>query len=246
MSHYSIGLTDRDRVNHAIGGGLPSGSVCLLEGRDGAGKSVLTQRIAYGLIEEGTSTAVVSTELTASEYIDQMNSLSYDVVDHLLADRLLFFHANVDTHVEAGGRERGTRRLISRLFAPSPLWRGDVLVVDGFDAMLRNDPRFDAVTERGEEDHAMQRIVSALRQRTADDRTVVLTVNPATVTDRALQPLRDVSDVYLQLETSTVGQEIRQKAVVRRFAGMKNPVDDTIGFAVQQGRGVVIESRTIA
>lgn len=246
MTHYSIGLEDRDRVNHAIGGGLPEGSICLLEGPDGAGKSVLTQRMAYGLVEEGTPTAVVSTELTAQEYINQMNSLSYDVVEHLLSDRLVFFHADVDTHVERGGREAGTRRLLTRLFAPSPLWNGDVVVVDGFDAILRNDPRFDAVANRGEEDHAMQRAVSELRRRTAEGRTVVVTVNPATVTDRALQPLRDVSDVYMQLETSTVGQEIRQKALVRRFAGMKNPVDDTIGFAVQQGRGVVIESRTVA
>jgi flagellar protein FlaH len=34
--------------------------------------------------------------------------------------------------------------------------------------------------------------------------------------------------------------------VVRRFAGMASPVDDTIGFSVEQGRGITIESRTIA
>lgn len=246
MRHYSLGLTERDRVDHAFGGGLPAGSVVLLEGSDGAGKSVLTQRMAYGFAEQRTPVSVVSTELTAGDYIEQMHSLSYDVVDHLLYDRLVFFHADVDTHVQIGSRQRGTRTLLSRLFAPSPIWDGAVTIVDGFDALLRNDPRFDAVTRHEEEDHAMQRLVSALRQRTAGDRTVVLTVNPETVSSRALQPLRDAADVYLRLETSTVGQTIRNRAVVRRFAGMKNPVDDTIGFAVQQGRGVVIESRTVA
>lgn len=238
MSHYSLGLGERDRVDHAFGGGLPEASVALLEGPDGAGKSVLTQRMAYGMAEEGTPVAVVSTELTAREYIEQMNSLSYDVVRHLLAERIAFFHADVDT--------AGERELLARLAAPSPLWNADVVIVDGFDAILRNDPAFDAVAERGDEDHAMQEFVSFLRRATATDRTVVLTVNPAAVTERALRPLRDVADVYLQLETKTVGQEIRNQAVVRRFAGMKEPVDDTIGFAVQQGRGIVIESRTVA
>ncbi|MEF8813728.1 MAG: ATPase domain-containing protein [Halovenus sp.] len=246
MTHYSLGLTERDRVDHAFGGGLPAGSVCLLEGSAGTGKSVLTQRMAYGFAEERTPVSVVSTELTAGDYIDQMHSLSYDVVDHLLNDRLVFFYADVDTHIQIGSRQRGTRTLLSRLFAPSPVWDGTVTIVDGFGALLRNDPRFDALTPHQEEDHAMQRIVSMLRRLTAGDRTVVLTVNPEAVTARALQPLRDAADVYLQLETSTVGQTIRNQAVVRRFAGMKNPVDDTIGFAIQQGRGVVIESRTVA
>lgn len=246
MNHYSLGLADRDRVDHAFGGGLPAGSVCLIEGAVGTGKSVLTQRMACGFAEERTPVSVVSTALTASDYIDQMHSLSYDVVDHLLSDRLVFFHADVDTHVQVDTRQRGTRTLLSRLFEPSPLWGGDVTIVDSFDALLRNDPRFDAAARHGEDDHAMQRIASALRRRTESKQTVMLTVNPETLTDRALQPLRDAADVYLQLETSTVGQTIRSRALVRRFAGMKNQVDDTIGFAVQQGRGVVIESRTVA
>jgi flagellar protein FlaH len=75
---------------------------------------------------------------------------------------------------------------------------------------------------------------------------VVLTVDPGRLTERALRPLRSAADVYLELRSEAVGQEIRKKALVRRFAGMKRPVDDTVAFSVQQGRGVVIESRTIA
>lgn len=236
--HHSVGLSDRDRVDHAIGGGLPTGSVVLIEGEDGAGKSVLSQRFAYGLLEEGATVAVASTELSAGEYVDQMHSLSYDVVDHLLGDRLAFFHADVDA--------QGERALLSRFTQPSALWRPQITIVDGFGALLRNDPEFDGSVEREDEDHTMQSLVSFLREATAGDGVVVLTLNPESVTPRALRPLRDVADVYLQLQTNTVGQEIRREALVRRFAGMKNPVDDTIGFSVQQGRGVVIESRTVA
>lgn len=236
MKHYSVGLEKRDRVNHAVGGGFPEGSVVLVEGPTGAGKSVLVQRFTYGLAEEDTRVGVASTGLSADDYVQQMHSLSYDVVRHLLSGRVRYFHARVD----------GDRRLVRRLLRPSPLWRGEVVVVDGFGALVRNDPDFGDLLGTGEEDRAVERVGGRLRQATDAGKVVVLTVDPAAVTDRAMRPLRSLSDVYLELVSETVGQEIRRKALVRRFAGMKEPVDDSIGFAVQQGRGVVIESRTIA
>jgi flagellar protein FlaH len=236
MNHYSIGLEARDRVNHAIGSGLPEGSLVLLEGETGAGKSVMVSRFVYGLCEEATAVTAVSTEGAVSRYVDQMHSLSYDIVEHLLADRLRYFHAPVDSD----------RPLLPPLFEPGGLWANDVLAVDGFGRLCRNDPTFGATLGSGEEDRAMERVVSRLDQPLAAGKLAILTVDPATLTERALRPLRGAADVYLELHSETIGQEIRKKALVRRFAGMARPVDDTIGFSVQQGRGIVIESRTIA
>lgn len=236
MNYYSVGLESRDRVNHAIGGGLPEGSLVLVEGGTGAGKSVMLSRFVYGLCEETTAVTAVSTEGTVSRYVDQMHSLSYDIVEHLLAGRLRYFPAPVD----------GDRPLLPPLFEAGGLWANDVLAVDGFGQLCRNDPAFGQTLGTGEEDRAMERVVTRLDQPLAADKLAILTVDPATMTERALRPLRSAADVYLELHSETVGQEIRKKALVRRFAGMARPVDDTIGFSVQQGRGVVIESRTIA
>jgi len=235
MNYYSLGLESQDRVNHAVGGGIPEGSLVLIEGGTGAGKSVLATRFLYGLCEEGTRVTAVATDGTAREYIDQTASLSYDVVPHLLAGRLRYFHAPVG----------GDRPLLAPLYEPD-LWSGDALVVDGFGSLCRNDPAFGPTLGGGEEDRAMTRLTARLDPPLAAGKLAVLTVDPATVTERALRPLRSAADVYLELVSEAVGQEIRKKALVRRFAGMQRPVDDTIGFSVQQGRGVVIESRTIA
>lgn len=236
MKYLSVGLEGRDRVNQALGGGFPEGSVVLLEGGTGAGKSVLAGRFTYGMCGEGTTVGVASTGLTAAEYVHQMHSLSYDVSDHLLSERLRYFQ--VDLAQE--------RPLLERLFSPSILWDGRAVVVDGFGELCRTDDEFGTTLGTGDEDRAMQRVVHHLEQATSGGTVVLLTVNPSTVTEQALRPLRGAADVYLQLQSEAVGQEIRKKALVRRFAGMKSPVDDTIGFSVQQGRGVVIESRTIA
>ncbi len=241
VEHYSLGLTDRDRVDTAFGGGLPEGSVVLIEGEDGAGKSALCQRFSYGMAEEGTRVTYISTELESWEFVQQMHSLSYDVVDHLLGERTLFLHADVDTHDEGESRQ-----LLARFAGAKTLWKADVIYVDTLTALLRNDPNYEATVASGDEDHVIQRLVSLLQQRTLTDRTIVLTADPTSVSDDALRPLRNVANVYFELETKSVGQEIRRNVRVRRFQNMNSPVDDSIGFSVQQGRGLSIVSRTVA
>jgi len=93
----SLGMGDRDRLNKELGGGIPRGSIVLIEGDYGAGKSALSQRFSYGLVEEGASATLMSTELTVRGFIDQMHSLEYDVVRPLLNEQLLFLHADFDS-----------------------------------------------------------------------------------------------------------------------------------------------------
>lgn len=236
MNHYSLGLEKRDRVNNAFGGGLPEGSLVLVEGGTGAGKSVLASRVVYGLCEEGTSVGVASTAQSVGEYVSQMHSLSYGVVDHLLEDRLRYFRAQVDSD----------QRLVDRFLRPSPLWDRTAVVADGFGALCRNDPELGPVLGTEDADLAMERVTARIETALAANTLIVLTVDPTTVGDRALGPLRSAADVFLDLRSEVVGQSVQRTAVVRRFAGMKDPVDDTISFSVQQGRGVVIESRTVA
>ncbi|WP_049907115.1 ATPase domain-containing protein [Halovivax asiaticus] len=241
VDHYPLGLTGSDRVESAFGGGIPQGSIVLVEGEDGAGKSAISQRFSYGMAEEDVYVTYISTELASWEFVQQMHSLSYDVVDHLLGEQLLFLHADIDTHNDGQQRE-----LLTRFTEATTLWQADVVFVDSLSALLRNDPRYEAVAGTGDEDHVLQRLVSFLRSVTEQDKTVIFTVDPTSVGDDALRPLRNVVDVYFQLETSSVGQEIRRNVRVRRFQNMKNPVDDSIGYTVQQGRGLSIVSRTVA
>jgi flagellar protein FlaH len=247
---YELGLEDRDRVNASFGGGLPRSSIGLIEGEHGAGKSIITQRFAYGLCETGTHVTYVSAEETAQGLIDQMRSLDYDIVDHLLEEQLLFLHADVDTRdtfEERNGNSDGEQReLLDRLMRASVMWRSDVVIVDGFDAILLHDPHYEEIRDQGEEDDIMQNLVTFFRRVTADGTTVVVTANPDSMSGQALRPIRNVSDIYIVLDQQTVGNEVRKRMVVKKFAGMGNQVDDNIGYAVQAKRGLTIVTRTVA
>jgi flagellar protein FlaH len=248
---YSLGLDEHDRLNNELGGGVPRGSIVLVEGDYGAGKSALSQRMTYGLCDENHSVTMVSTELTVRGFIDQMHSLSYDVEEHLLNENLLFFHADVDTGQSAlkegvDQDESNRKQLLKRLMEAEKMWQADTIIIDTFDAILRNDPKFEALVRQNDERQAALEIISFFRDLVSQGRVIVLTVDPSTVDEEAIGPFRSIADVYLELEMMEVGNDVRRSIAVRRFAGMGEQVGDTIGFSVRSGTGIVIESRSVA
>ncbi|MHB9287172.1 ATPase domain-containing protein [Halobacteriales archaeon Cl-PHB] len=245
---YSIGLKERDRLDKELGGGIPPGSIVLMEGDYGAGKSAISQRFAYGLCEEGNTVTMLSTELTVGSFLEQMNSLDYDMVDHMLDENVLFLHADIgDSGTFTGSDEEGERKqLLKRLMEAEVMWESDVIIIDTFDAILRNDPKFEALVRQNEERQAALEIISFFREIISRGKVIVLTVDPSTLDEEAIGPFRSIADVFLELEMVEVGNDVRRQISVLRFAGMGEQVGDSIGYSVRSGTGIVIESRSVA
>lgn len=246
---FSIGLKERDRLNKELGGGIPPGSIVLVEGDYGAGKSAISQRFTYGLCEEGHEVTYLSTELTVGSFLEQMHSLDYDMVNHILEENVLFLHADIgeSKNTFAGGDEDGERKeLLRRLMEAEIMWQSDVIIIDTFDAILRNDPKFEALVRENEERQAALEIISFFRDIISEGKVVMLTVDPTTLEEEALGPFRSIADVFLELQMVEVGNDVRRQISVLRFAGMGEQVGDTIGYSVRSGTGIVIESRSVA
>lgn len=243
----SIGLDDRDRLNEELGGGFPSGSIVLLEGEYGAGKSVMTQRFSKGLLEEGYTVTYLSTELTTSGVIGQMHSLGYNVEADILDEDLLFLHADIDSGTTfSDDTDAERKQLLTRLMDAKVMWEADAVLIDTFDAILRNDPTFEALVRENEERQAALEIISFFRDLISTGKLIVLTIDPSTVHENAIGPFRAIADAFLELEMVEVGNDVRRHISVKRFAGMGGQVGDTIGYSVRSGTGIVIESRSVA
>jgi len=245
---FSLGLDDHDRLNKELGGGIPPGSIILVEGDYGAGKSAMSQRFAYGLCEEGHEVTYLSTELTIGSFLDQMHSLSYDMVNHILDEDLLFLHADIgESNALTGGNDDNERKdLLKRLMEAEVMWDGDVIIIDTFDAILRNDPKFEALVRQNEERQAALEVISFFREVISQGKCIMLTVDPSTLDEEAIGPFRAIADVFLELDMVEVGNDVRRQVNVLRFAGMGEQVGDTIGYSVRSGTGIVIESRSVA
>ena len=242
-----LGMEDHDRLNKELGGGIPRGSIVLMEGDYGAGKSAISQRFSYGFTQEGASVTFLSTELTVTGFIDQMHSLSYDITKPLLREELLFLHADFDSAGALRGNEEAERKqLLKRLMEAETMWEPEVVIIDTFDAILRNDPTFESLVRQNDERQAALEIISFFRDMISDGKIIVLTVDPSTVDEEAIGPFRSIADVFIEIQMVEVGNDIRRQLQVKRFAGMGEQVGDTIGFSVRSGTGIVIESRSVA
>lgn len=136
MSQHLDFKINRDELSERLGGGLPRGSLIVIEGPYGAGKSILTQRVLFGLLQNHQSCGVVSTELTTLGFIEQMRSLDYPVEKRLLEGDLLYLP--VYPLVSARSLPHD---LLDRLRNAEELYSKEAVVIDTFSKLVTEQLR---------------------------------------------------------------------------------------------------------
>lgn len=247
---YDMSDSSLDRVATEFGGGVPKRSLVHFEGSSGTGKSVLSQRFIYGFLNNGFDVSYVSPQLDTPSMIQQMNSLSYDVVDHLVQSKKLNFKpVNVNTKSELFSTSGEERILLNILTSEvcSDIWESDVVVLDSLDMLIRNDPVFQRLENEGKGETAVRNFVEFLNKfirRTSS--TVIVTMNNDSINDKYLTPFRNDSDVYFRFSNTEVGDELLQLIEVERYQKSSEDISSKIMFRVQSGNGINIDKRSYA
>ena len=83
-SAKAIISTGHPEIDKKLGGGIPVGSLILVEGESDAGKSVLCQQIIWGSLYANCKVLLFTAENTVRSLVVQMDSLGMDILDHLL------------------------------------------------------------------------------------------------------------------------------------------------------------------
>jgi len=76
--------TGHPEIDKKLGGGIPVGSLILIEGESDAGKSVLCQQILWGSLYANCKVLLFTAENTVRSLVVQMDSLGMDILDQLL------------------------------------------------------------------------------------------------------------------------------------------------------------------
>lgn len=233
---HDIGLDGKDRVKNAFGGGFPKSSVVVVRGSEGTGKSILSQRILYGLCEEEKSVAYVTPEFGSGSFVGQMESLNYPIMNHMLVTRNLLFISTDLKNTKDGLLDR----LVGR--NSSDIWSRDFVIFDGLEMLIRSD-RF---RETGESDDVeVREFIRYIDRVKNSGLTVFITFNPSRVRDSVSQMFSDRADVLLDIETNSKGGSVDHMIMVRKYNRMNDEVDQIISFEVQSGNGMVIKTRSV-
>ena len=74
-------VVETDSLADSMGLRLPNRSLYLLQGKVGAGKSLIAQRLIHGMVQNGVKVLVITTELTTRGWIEQMESIGYGMTE---------------------------------------------------------------------------------------------------------------------------------------------------------------------
>lgn len=209
-------------LDSKMGGGLPVGSLTLIEGTSGAGKSVLCQQILWGALEEGFTAALFTSENTVKSLVPQMASIDLDILDFLLLSKLRVYPVELSRL----GADAPTALLGAMRTEASHGRR--VLAIDSFTATAVSIER----------DRDVVGFFEACKRLCAEGITVLITLHTEGVSNDLANPIRSMCDAHLRLRTEQDGQRLVKTLEVAKVRGASSVTGAVVGFDVEPGWGM--------
>jgi flagellar protein FlaH len=216
----------RDGLHRQLGGGIPKGTTMILTGENGTGKSAISQRIVYGFLKHGCRVTIISTELTTKGFIDQMDSLDYPVMPHLLDKTLVYIPV-----FPLLGKSRKREDFLGRLKYAKGLYHSDIIVIDTLSSLIKNDI---------DEERAFE-MLGFFKKLCGQSKTFLLTFDSDELSERVLSPFKSVSDIYIELKKEVIEGNVDHLMYVTRYGTAQAPVSNTIGFRIEPGAGFIVD-----
>ncbi|MFT4311416.1 MAG: ATPase domain-containing protein [Candidatus Woesearchaeota archaeon] len=225
-SIFKIGLRG-DELEEKLGGGIPKNSIGLIEGKNGFGKSILSQRITYGAVANKETITYISTEMSVSGFMNQMDSLKYEIKEAFMKKRLKF----VSLFPSIGGFEYKDN-LIEDLMKAKELFESDIIILDTLgEFVIRN-----GLTQKD-----CFKLLTFFNKIASQGKTVIFTADPDNIDENLIKILRMNSSIYILMDQKEqYGVKLNVMKVIR-YTGAQSDVDKEMPFKVRAGIGIVIE-----
>ena len=219
-------LTGVREVDEKLGGGIPIGSLGLIEGHSDAGKSVLCQHLAYGALSSAkVSVAYYTTENTVRSLIAQMDSLSLFTLDHFLIDALRVYPLTL--RADIANTEKPFKYL-KRHFAGLPKKFG-LILVDSITLIVAHSSPVSIID-----------FFSACKDLCDMGRSIILVAHSYAFDEEVLSRTRSLCDAHLKIRLDQMGDKLVKIMEVLKVRGADSRTGDSVGFEVEPKKGMHI------
>jgi len=213
-------------VDEKLGGGIPVGSLVLVEGHSDAGKSVLCQHLAHGtLLNYKASVAYYSTENTVRSLISQMDSLSMDVMDLFLADHLRVYPLIFRNNMHDGKKPF---YVLTHHFSRLPK-QFKLVIVDSITILIAHS-----------EPIAIIDFFSRCKELCDQDRSIVVVSHSYAFEEDMLSRTRSLCDARFRLRLEQMGDRMVKLLEVLKVRGADRPTGDVVSFDIEPKVGMRI------
>lgn len=227
-----IGLAfelETDSLSDSLGRFLPKRSLYIVTGQIGAGKSLISQRLAFGLVSNNVSTTVATTELTTRGWLEQVNSLGYPLEDAANSGdfTLLSRFGVISDEVEGNVG-------IEDLLASEALQTAEISIIDRASMILQH---YEGTPDQ---------LLSRLRTFCSEERSLMLLLDPDEISAEMLRTLSSSAEVVLEMKTSEIGGGLSRILAVTRFLRAAGPVQPRIGWRVEPTMGFIVDITAVS
>jgi len=213
-------------VDERLGGGIPVGSLCLVEGHSDAGKSVLCQHLSYGtLANNQSSVAYYTTENTVKSLIYQMDSLSMEVTDHFLADHMRIYPLIFHNSLHDGKKPF---YVLTHHFSRLPK-QFKLIIVDSITILIAHSEPVSIID-----------FFSRCKELCDNDRSIVVVSHSYAFEEDMLARTRSLCDARFRLRLEQMGDRMVKLMEVLKVRGADRPTGDVVSFDIEPKVGMRI------
>jgi flagellar protein FlaH len=213
---------ERDDLDQMLGGGLPRGSIVLIEGKKGSGVEQFVQRLTYGFLQNEVKVTYISTENATSDFIKQMYGSGFLMANHLLGKKILYIP--IDSLI---CKDRAMAGYIDRLIR-SPQLLNEVMIIDRLSTMTEND-----LDENGH-----LKLLSYLKGAVTKDRTVILVTDEK---QNGIETIREEAKARMSMAVIEDGPETTHSVHVLKYPESVPEAQQEIRFKIEPGLGMVVQ-----
>ena len=227
VDNFEFGVI-QDSLGQSLGTAIPNRALVIVSGGIGSGKSIIGQRMSFGMTANDIKVSLVTTELTTRGWLEQVASIGY-FMEKKIDDGE--FHLMSSFGVIAEQVEDPVN-LLELLESPA-LKEAEVVIIDRASQMIPAEIEGPV-------------LLSILRQYTAQGRTLFLMIDPEEMNSKLLRELQNSAEVVLDMMTSVVGGQLVRTLCVTRFLRAAGPVTERIGWKVMPEMGFIVDITAVA
>ena len=216
--------TGNPELDKKLGGGVPVGSLILIEGQSDAGKSVFTQQLAWGSARVGYRVTMLSTENTVKSMIRHTASLNLDILDHVLLGRMKIFQLRAMRG--ADGADNALRTLLQAMYHQ---WEQDLVIIDSITSFISGSTPEQVIS-----------FFEECKHYTDQGMTIALVAHSYAFNDGMLIRISSMCDAHFKLAIENMGDKLIKTLEVSKVRGAQASTGNIISFDIEPGIGMRI------
>ena len=218
-------------LDNELGGGIPVGSLALIEGTSASGKSVLCQHFAYAALAARRRVAYFTFENSVESLVNQMRSIGLEVSEYANSEKLLI-RALGELDETSEDDESISFASLGKEIEHLPE-HYKLVVVDALTHLTASD-----------EEKDIMNFFRTCKRVATRGKTFLLVIHATSFEEKMLIRLRSLCDANLRLSVEKFGQKLLKTMEVCKIQSAELDTGKVVNFDVKPGIGIQISPMT--